>query len=217
MNLKKSLMGAVAGLALIGSIAGPVVAGENGDTANATITVLQGGVFDLTLTDLSFGSTTLTANDVFAGNPSYTGSLDMTYTDTKASRGGFTTRLSATDFHGTYNNSANTIPVSNFLITYLPNPVQELCCWGSNGVSGISNVLKNNGSIPGTSTSAADWAPGVSFGDNPFVHISDFGKPNAKGTGHTYASATVKLTVPSSTAQDDYLSVITATVSFTAP
>lgn len=211
MNLKKSFVGLVAVFALIGSIAAPVAAGPSGDSANVSITVLNGGTFDLDIvSDLALPAVTLDASNAWQTN-AVTGTLNFKYTDTKASRSGFRTQISATDFHGTYNSYTNTIPVSNFVITYLPNPQQLYCCRGNYGIAGISNSATGFGNA--TSTSSADWSPGVSFGDNPTLHLSWAGR----GTGETTAQADVKLTIPSTTAQDDYLTVVTATVSFGEP
>lgn len=213
MNLKKSLIGAVAGLALIGSIAAPVAqvsAGENGDSANAEIVITNGGTFDFDFTnDLNLSTYDLNADNAWQTNE-VTGSLGFLYTDSKAYRGGFTNRVVASDFHGVVNSGLNTIPVSGFVIVSMPNPVQQYCCRGNNGIAGISNSADGT---TATTTGAADWGAGVSFNTTPYIHLSLAGR----GTGTTSGQLNVKLSIPSDTKADTYRTQVTSTIVFTAP
>ena len=217
MNLKKSLVGIVAGLALVGSIAAPaaqVSAGEGGDSAQATINITTDGIFDLDITsNIEFGDFLINASNAW-DTPSVSGTLFMTYTDTKNRRGQFDTSLTATNFQS--NNSAawTPIPASGFLVTYLPNPQQTQCCGSNYGIGGISNRQANHGVIgDDTSSSSADWGAGIPLSEGPYIHR---GWPGI-GTVQTLAQANVKLMIPSNTSAGWYESTVTATVTFSAP
>ncbi|MGC4106856.1 MAG: hypothetical protein QM753_10965 [Thermomicrobiales bacterium] len=216
MNLKKSFVGAVAGLALIGSIAAPVAqvrAGEGGDSAYAYISITTDGTFDLDLTnDIYFPGYNLNASNAWQTN-SVDGAIGFTYTDTKAQRGEFSTTITATDFFGLTNSGYNTIPVSNFKIMSMPNPQQQYCCGGNYGIGGISNVRYPGTNPTNTDGDAVNWAPGVSFGGSPYIH---HGWPG-RGTGTTTGQLNVNLNIPSDTKADNYRSTVTATVSFSTP
>lgn len=120
MNLKKSVFGTIAGLALVGTLAAPAVMaqavedGPKSNTATASVTVTDNGIFDVYFYSGDFNLSGVTLNaDTSVGTA--TGSFTIGYDDTKAFRPKFDVTVNASSFALT-SNTSHQIPSTGFTI-----------------------------------------------------------------------------------------------------
>jgi hypothetical protein len=210
MNLKKSFMGAVAGLALIGSLAAPMASAQPAESnsgnnqTTATVTITDTGIFDV-----YFGNASVSLGTVPMNNTSTTtyapGSLVIAYTDTKAYRPNFNIKMNATAFTNT-TNSALTIPASNFRITATYNVGQTL--YGNSPIDyGDIGYFVNN-AYPSGQAAVSPWTANNTLDTNPTVHFGYAGV----GTTSSGGQVDVSLQIPTGTQAGTYTSTMTLTV-----
>ncbi|HWK79967.1 MAG TPA: hypothetical protein VNP95_04330 [Thermomicrobiales bacterium] len=209
MNLKKSLMGAVAGLALVGSVAAPIASAQpaedntGNNTTTAYVEVYSTGVFDVFFTGgIDLGDANFNAS---SSSQTLNGSLALGYTDTKVQRPSFDVTVQATDFYNLSNFYITPIPASGFTITKTYNVAQQQ--WGANpdigDIGAFQNedyVAQNSGPWPWTSDNQLNTARRVNFG---YAGI---------GTISSQGNFDVSLVVPNTTQAGAYQSTLTLTV-----
>lgn len=222
MNLKKSLMGTVAGLALVGSLAAPVVAGDiNDDTTNNTapVTVYVGttGAFDASFSGgISFSDANFQAGQ--SNTVKLTGDFNIHYLDTYVDRPSFDLYVRSTAFVN--QDGAGSIPASAFTIVGVENVRQDQ--WG--GVTGPLDPKGPNADGHGDigdigqfvndayvdqSTLPQPWTPeAYSFSDWRKLQFGYAGV----GTITSDALVHTQLAVPPTTPTGHYLSTLTLTV-----
>lgn len=210
MNLKKSLTGAIAGLALVGSIAAPIASAQyaGDDTSNNTttvsLTVANDGVFDVYfyLGDISLGTATFNSA---SSTQTLNGAMGLGYTDTKAARPSFDVLIQSTDFLNEANNATTPIPSSGFKITKTYNVLQGQ--WGSDPDIGDIGAFKDELYVA-QSGGPWSWTTNNTLNGNRRVNFGYAGI----GTNWSIGYFDVSLDVPNTTASGDYQSTMTLTV-----
>jgi hypothetical protein len=234
MNLKRTLVSAVAALGMAASVMAPAALAqptqsqdEGSDTTTAVVTVTTTGKFDV-----YFESTTLDMTDptltALTPDGEATGAFRLRYTDTLPNRPEFDVTVTATDF----TSSSGTIPASGFKITRTVNvaqfqwgngtdPTKNAYCWPTSPMYNADTCAAypapladigdigffQDGTYQGQSTEY--WtanAPGLDSG--PKVHYGRAGV----GTHWSYGDVEVVLDVPAGTPGGDYSSTLTLEV-----
>ncbi|MGN6032233.1 MAG: hypothetical protein ACTHQE_11265, partial [Thermomicrobiales bacterium] len=164
MNLKKSFMGAVAGLALVGSIAAPIAsaqyAGDNtgNNQTTAYVEVYTTGSFDVffKIGDIDMGDANFSASST---SQTVTGSLTLGYTDTKVQRPAFDVQVQSTDFYNLANFYTTPIPATGFKITKTYNVGQQQWTSMPNSPGRVGDIgsFLNSNTVPGQSTGPWTW------------------------------------------------------------
>lgn len=218
MNLKKSFMGTVTGLALIGSIAAPmasaqVVEDTSNNTTTAVVDVFSSGVFDAKFNSgMDFGDATFSASDSLA--ETLTSPMVIHYDDTYVDRPVFRLFVAATDF----TSGSGSIPATGFTIVSVENVIQTQ--WGGvtagHGDIGDIGQTVDNTYVAQSGGWPKLWTPGAGSQMNDWRYIQ-FGWAGV-GTIESWGQVNTKLVVPPTTPAGHYQSTVTLTVQVgTAP
>lgn len=153
MNLKSKALGLVAALGLSFSIVAPAFAGATGDTATATVAILDGGVFAVDISDATLNVPVGTTTSAAATTGfTATGSLNIVFTDTKSYRSGSWLDLQAANFQ-----SVN---------LRTPRPYQTLPANVPYQIAASNlKVLKNYNAVQGRYSFGAWTTTGYAIGD----------------------------------------------------
>lgn len=212
MNLKKSFMGAVAGLALVGSIAAPIASAQpaesdySNNSTTAYVNVHTGGAFDVyfSSSNLNFGDVVFDAQH----NQAVTrdGAVVIAYVDTLVNRPSFNVQMQASDFvaGGPYFSS------SNLKVTRVYNVQQGQ--WGGTpgGPDDIGDIgaFVNNGYVGQGGPWPKAWTAANELNVAKTVQFGYSGI----GTVWANGQVDVSLSIPPTATAGNYTSTVTLTV-----
>lgn len=210
MNIKKSVAGLVAGFALIGSIAAPAAMASDiggSTTADATVTIVDSGVFDVHFCgDLTFEASRTTSPSPAAAGYAQ-GVLSICYTDTKLQRSNFNVNLHTSPF----TSGSNTIAANNLFVVWTYNVVQQL--WdGAPAVQhhfdvGDIGYFADNHYV-GQNNAGQGWVTNNHLDTDKTVNFGYAGV----GTMMSQGDMEIGLTIPNGTQAGTYTSTLTLTV-----
>lgn len=222
MQLKRTLVSAIAAFGLTASVMAPVATAQyaGDDTGNNTATVqvqvTTPGVFDVRFTEANFG---LDAVELGAATPNGTaaGELTLYYEDSKPQRPAFDVTITATNFsNGDFPNSGDPnkqLASEDFYVTNTYNVGQGQ--WDSApGVTwdvGDIGFFVDNQYVANSGPNMSDgvWTPGGNnLRDGATVGFGYAGV----GTIASTADVGVAVDVPNTTVQGTYTSVVTISV-----
>jgi hypothetical protein len=233
MNLKRTLFTGLAAAGLMASFAAPMTSAQVSDSnttnnsATATVGVLVDGTFDVYFapgTTIDMGTKTLNSQNPQA---TATGQLLVNYTDTMQQRPAFTVSLSAGDFQRWAGDTG--ISASGFRVTHTGNVAQYQ--WDNHNINDVDHGDSTVVPVVGDIGDIGFMVNGVNPGNqnanlnnvwNDTTNLSGLGTPiqfgyAGIGTVWSNGAVDVDLEIPNGTAQGNYSSTLTLSVTFTQP